>query len=301
MSCSGGQPNISSHPTTASTAAAVACHVVCPPWQPQGHAGCCHLLSPRRLAVLSPAGRVPGRAVVARCLDCWVPTQHRCSSRPHAAHCCRPALTSLQQSTGPAAARRWHAAPPVHAPALSLRADGLRAPAPPHPPHLVHLQEAKALNDGQLTAGAFIGHAFRLGLDAPSEVACARWDAASQEWVNNTALGPIRECGPPPSQPASRRAGRPGRLRMWQAPAGSAAATMPCLPVPGASARQAASPAGACAQASVRQLTVHCCPRPALCRGNGTNPAGRERVRGALPTLRAAKLGGGASPGPLLH
>ncbi|KAL4437368.1 hypothetical protein ABPG75_004507 [Micractinium tetrahymenae] len=56
--------------------------------------------------------------------------------------------------------------------------------------------ESKAVDDGELTAGAFIGHSFRIDATEPSKVYCGSWDAASQDWVNNTDLGRFRGSGP---------------------------------------------------------------------------------------------------------
>ncbi|KAL4429828.1 hypothetical protein ABPG77_010945 [Micractinium sp. CCAP 211/92] len=68
----------------------------------------------------------------------------------------------------------------------------------------------KAVEDGSLTAGASAAFSFRLDAGKPSEVFCASWDAGSQDWVNNTDLGPIRGPGPtrPPKSEYARQAGQ---------------------------------------------------------------------------------------------
>ena len=74
------------------------------------------------------------------------------------------------------------------------------------------MQEAKATDDGSLTEGMFVAYSFKLGFERPSEVYCPSWDAGSQDWMNNTALGPISECVMAAAVDHGQRAGRaPGQ------------------------------------------------------------------------------------------
>ncbi len=78
------------------------------------------------------------------------------------------------------------------------------------------------MEDGSLAAGASAAYSFRLDAGKPSEVFCASWDAGSQDWVNNTDLGPISECPACPAgeaRPADCRSQRcpwPHGLLVWR-------------------------------------------------------------------------------------
>ncbi|KAL4437370.1 hypothetical protein ABPG75_004511 [Micractinium tetrahymenae] len=55
----------------------------------------------------------------------------------------------------------------------------------------VAAEEAKALDDGELTAGSFIARSFRADVSTPSEVYCGRWDGvATQLCTDGAASGP---------------------------------------------------------------------------------------------------------------